>query len=506
MARPGDTTQFLFVPHARPRTRRYIIALASGFWTFCLGCTVLSVLFDIIGSGSLLTLIGSPVVVAAALVPNILLALLIPRLQRHQRTHRYVLIGAFLAGAIVAIPPALILNTLLFAPAELFGAQLLAMGTIPGVVEEGIKGAVLLFIFFVHRDQFHDPVDGVVIGALIGLGFAMTEDISYFLRGLSSGGVAGLVLTIFLRVLLGWMNHSVFTASFGAALGFARMGPPGVRRVALGVGGYAVAAGLHNTFDFMATLLNQLAPANLAGLLIKIVPLYGLTWTAAAVLGFIVAHGWHREAQLIREELLPEVATGVVTPEEYAALPDTGRRRALLREAAAHGKDARSRLGKLFQLEIALALQRRHAAYGDRPGVPELHSVEALRARIRALRAPTAAAPWPPLPTAPPPLPRPAAPLRLTVMSGAEAGASAPLAHGLTIGRNPARAAFVLRDPQVSGLHARVEQNGGLPILVDAGSTNGTYVNAQRVTRQILRPGDHILLGASDLVVTSDER
>lgn len=505
MARPGDTTQFLFVPHARPRTRRYIIALASGFWTFCLGCTVLSVLFDIIGSGSLLALIGSPIVVAAALVPNILLALLIPRLQRHQRTHRYVLLGAFLAGAIVAIPPALVLNTLLFAPAELLGAQLLAMGTIPGVVEEGIKGAVLLFIFFVHRDEFHDPVDGVVIGALIGLGFAMTEDISYFLRGLSSGGVVGLVLTIFLRVLLGWMNHSVFTASFGAALGFARMGPPGFRRVALGVGGYAVAAGLHNTFDFMATLLNQLAPATLAGLLIKIVPLYGLTWTAAAALGFVVAHGWHREAQLIREELLPEVATGVVTPEEYAALPDTGRRRALLRAAAAHGKDARSRLGKLFQLEIALALQHRHAAYGDRPGVPELHSVEALRARIRALHAP-AAAPWPPPPPAPPPLPRPAAPLRLTVMSGAEAGASAPLAHGLTIGRNPARAAFVLRDPQVSGLHARVEQNGGLPILVDAGSTNGTYVNAQRVTRQILRPGDHILLGASALVVTSDER
>ena len=86
----------------------------------------------------------------------------------------------------------------------------------------------------------------------------------------------------------------------------------------------------------------------------------------------------------------------------------------------------------------------------------------------------------------------------------AEAGAAVMLEQDLTIGRDARRAAFVLADPAVSGLHARIERNGGLPVLVDAGSTNGTYVNDERVTRRVLRPGDRVTLGDSQLVVTGD--
>jgi RsiW-degrading membrane proteinase PrsW (M82 family) len=384
----GNTTQFIFAPDVRPNNRKYLLMLTSAFWTVCLGCTLLSVLLDVF-SGGVVGILASPFIIGAALIPNIGIAFVIPRLQRFQRSHRYVLLSAFLGGAIVAIPPALVINTTLFLPIELSMSDLLELvgyGTIAGIVEEGIKGLILLFIYHRFRDEFHDPVDGVVLGALIGLGFAMTEDISYFFRGLDSG-VFGLILTIFLRLVLGWMNHSVFTSIIGLALGFARMGPPGKRRWLIPLAGYAAAAGLHNTFNLSATILERIAPDSLIGLLLTIVPLYGLTWTAMAIIGFVVVRGWHNEAAIVRDELRDELRDGTVEQREYDVLPNPGLRRVALRETQARsGKVARQLLGKIFQLQIALALQKRHTALGDRPAVPHLHSETALRARIADLR------------------------------------------------------------------------------------------------------------------------
>jgi len=530
----GNTTQFLFAPDVRPNNRKYLLMLTSGFWTICLGCTLLSVLLDVV-SGGIVGILASPFIIGAALVPNVGIALAIPRLQRFQRSHRYVLIGAFLGGAIIAIPPALVINTTLFLPIELSMSSVLELvgyGTIAGIVEEGIKGLILLFIYLRFRDEFHDPVDGVVFGALIGLGFAMTEDISYFFRGLDSG-VFGLILTLFLRLVLGWMNHSVFTAIIGLALGFARMGPPGPRRWLIPLAGYVVAAGLHNTFNFSATLLERIVPDNLLGLLLTIVPLYGLTWTAMAILGFMVVRNWHHEAEIVRAELRDEVAGGVVTVREYQALPNPGQRRIMLREVQAQsGKAARSLLGKLFQLQITLALQKRHTTFGDRPAVPHLHSETALRARIVDLRlrlvgtpalvpvSPAGFAPPPPpifaaAPSSvPPPLPAsvqvppvdPFAqsdrrPYRLVVTNGSAPGTAVLLRDGLTIGRQASRAEFVLNDPEISSLHARIARNGGPPILIDADSMNGTFVNEERVTSKALAPGDRVRLGGVQLLV-----
>ncbi|MGN6561697.1 MAG: FHA domain-containing protein, partial [Thermomicrobiales bacterium] len=220
---------------------------------------------------------------------------------------------------------------------------------------------------------------------------------------------------------------------------------------------------------------------------------------------------------------------------EYLALPNPAQRRVMLRDTEQRrGKPARRALGKLFQLEISLALQKRHTALGDPPGVPQLHSEDALRARIADQRtllqggAPAAPASGPPplapmYPPAPPPAPvhlpsaggdstRPAMPppvavpagprqYRLIRVTGEAPGAVLALRDGLTIGRNAQRAEVVLADPEVSGLHARVEQNGGPPVLIDAGSTNGTFVNDERITSRVLQPGDRVRFGGVRFVV-----
>jgi ABC transport system ATP-binding/permease protein len=64
----------------------------------------------------------------------------------------------------------------------------------------------------------------------------------------------------------------------------------------------------------------------------------------------------------------------------------------------------------------------------------------------------------------------------------------------ITIGRLPENM-VVLSHPQVSGRHARLELAQGGYRIIDVGSTNHVYVNAQRVTNQLLQAGDEIRIG-----------
>ena len=64
------------------------------------------------------------------------------------------------------------------------------------------------------------------------------------------------------------------------------------------------------------------------------------------------------------------------------------------------------------------------------------------------------------------------------------------------VGRHPS-ATFVLDDQLVSRKHFRVVSEGGVWLLEDLGSTNGTLVNGQRTSRQPLIDGDVIQAGST---------
>jgi pSer/pThr/pTyr-binding forkhead associated (FHA) protein len=69
-----------------------------------------------------------------------------------------------------------------------------------------------------------------------------------------------------------------------------------------------------------------------------------------------------------------------------------------------------------------------------------------------------------------------------------------------TIGRAP-RADFILDKPLVSRLHCRIEAHQDALEVVDLSSTNGTFVNEQRITRAPLTVGDRLRLGRAELIV-----
>jgi len=84
----------------------------------------------------------------------------------------------------------------------------------------------------------------------------------------------------------------------------------------------------------------------------------------------------------------------------------------------------------------------------------------------------------------------------LVVQGGPQSGLFHVLMQNSTtcLGRAKAND-IVLDDVSVSGQHCRVRWENGQFVLHDLKSTNGSFVNEQRVTRHVLRPGDVMKLG-----------
>lgn len=89
----------------------------------------------------------------------------------------------------------------------------------------------------------------------------------------------------------------------------------------------------------------------------------------------------------------------------------------------------------------------------------------------------------------------------LVVERGPRSGMTYTLAPGnTTVGRHPESDIF-LNDVTVSRHHCRFKITEDSISVEDSGSTNGTYVNDQRIDNAELNPGDEVLVGRFHFVV-----
>jgi hypothetical protein len=92
---------------------------------------------------------------------------------------------------------------------------------------------------------------------------------------------------------------------------------------------------------------------------------------------------------------------------------------------------------------------------------------------------------------------------RLTVLSGTARGQSFVLGRQISIGRSDEND-VVLDDPNVSRRHAVIQQKAGQYIIVDQGSSNGTFVDGVRITKPTrLQGGEQLSIGGIQLAVQS---
>ncbi len=87
----------------------------------------------------------------------------------------------------------------------------------------------------------------------------------------------------------------------------------------------------------------------------------------------------------------------------------------------------------------------------------------------------------------------------LIVIAGTQVGEMIPLNVSTVIGRGVEADVRMIED-KMSRRHCRLVAEGGMTFVEDLGSSNGTFVNGVRVTRQKLNDGDKIQIGQTTIL------
>jgi RsiW-degrading membrane proteinase PrsW (M82 family) len=285
----------------------------------------------------------------ASLVPVAILWFL----DRRERESPWLFAVAFLWGGLIATGLALPLNNGILRAVQAWVAQNPAVGEFLGkdaalligapiagpLVEETTKGLGVLALFLLLRAEFDNVRDGLIYGAMIGVGFNCFEAPLYVAQGFEEYGFAPWGLQLGGRfALFGLAGHAMYTGLFGAFLGLARQTTRPWARYAAPIAGLLLAIlghAFNNALGLLITIITRAAgeplpepgpPPNLtfvegwvARSLLDVFIFFPLLILSAVLI-------WRSgvwERRVIREELAGEVGASV-TPAEYALIERDG--------------------------------------------------------------------------------------------------------------------------------------------------------------------------------------
>jgi RsiW-degrading membrane proteinase PrsW (M82 family) len=272
-------------------------------------------------------------------------------IDRRERENPWLFAAAFLWGGIIATAIALPFNTAFFllvdswvahhpAVKRMLGPDAVIMLAAPisgPIAEELVKALGVLLLFWLLRAEFDNMRDGIVYGALVGLGFNWFEAALYVAQGYAEHGAAPFGAQLGGRyALFGLGGHALFTGIFGASLGLAIQTRRRWLRILAPIAGLVLAIAAHmfnNALPLLVTLagaaagepppererapnlgfLEAFASQSLTGLAIFL-PFFLLMALAVWRSGV-----WER--RVIREELAEEIGRAV-SPGEYQEIVD----------------------------------------------------------------------------------------------------------------------------------------------------------------------------------------
>lgn len=383
MNHTGDN--FAPSPTARPafaRRRgaavRWLLVCAGALVGLLLALVILFIIGSATGFVPLLigfTLATLPVPVYLALVLW---------LDRYEAEPAGLLAVVFFWGALVAVAIALVFNTL----GELAVSALVSesAGALSGAVlfapavEETAKALILFALFFFKRDEFDGVVDGIIYASVVGLGFAMTENIQYYGGAALEGGVPGSLRLFILRGAMAPYSHPLFTSMTGIGLGLATHAERRAVRILAPVGGLAAAMFLHMLWNLSASIHGLLYFA-----------VYFLVM-APVFVGVLIAvfYALRREGRIVREHLQSDLRAGLLAPHELERLCSVrGRMSASLAALRRGGLGAWRAQRRFNGVASELAFHRNRRARGSRSrdGAEDAAREEIYRREMASLRA-----------------------------------------------------------------------------------------------------------------------
>jgi RsiW-degrading membrane proteinase PrsW (M82 family) len=304
-------------------------------------------------------------------------------LDHHDREPLLLIAAAFLWGAVASIVISIVFEVVFSLPFMLFseGVQDVAGYVVLAPVIEELSKSVILFALFFHR-RFNRVLDGVVYGAVVGFGFASSENLLYYLSTYLSQGVGAWAVVVILRTVFTSLGHAVYTSLIGAGVGLMKFSRQRWMRFVFPPLAILTAIVLHGLFNVGALFTEFYS---LTFFLLSAVVLF----FALAAVGFIMFLALHDESACIRTQLSEEVDRGVVSTGEYEiASSYLRRRRASFRVLAEYGYGSYRLADRLLQHEIDLAFAKDELsnAAGEIRRKEILKTVNDLRDSIRDVR------------------------------------------------------------------------------------------------------------------------
>ena len=380
MAVPSAVAPMLPASAVRPAKVGRLVLLATGL--LAIGAVILAVFIVLQGGPK-----AAGIAVALAALPVGPLIACYLWLDRYEpEPLRYLIIGLGW-GAVVA--------TAVSAAGELLVAAYTGLGdlaqasVVAPLIEEFAKALFIAIVVIARRRQIDGVLDGIVYAGMVGIGFAFTENILYFMAaylgsfdlGLPDGSTApsGSVLVsvlFFLRALMSPFAHPLFTAATGVGLGVAVTTRRAWLRVVAPLLGFATAVTMHGAFNFTAFKAGDYF---FLVYLVAMVPVF---------IGAVVFAIWvrHREGRTLTAELAECARLGWFHPAEIPWLTNLGRRRHARRYAQRHRGELGKRAVKEYQQAATeLAFLRHRLSRGNAPANAQQKQQEIL-ARLMGWR------------------------------------------------------------------------------------------------------------------------
>ena len=195
---------------------------------------------------------------------------------------------SFIVGGLLGVLGASLLEPLLIhAPSDPNQGLSLGTGIMIGLIEEGCK--ILAVIWLARRHRHTTEIDGLLLGAAVGMGFAALESTGYAFTAflMSRGEVGASIIATVMRGLLSPFGHGVWTAILGAAL-FRASAPHDFRFSGPVLLAYLFVSLLHGLWDGMPRFLYLIIPP---GIVISVIPV------AISLVGLLVLIWLYRQAR-----------------------------------------------------------------------------------------------------------------------------------------------------------------------------------------------------------------
>lgn len=316
--------------------------------------------------------------ILAATIPATIYIFFIYWVDRYEKEPWWLLTAAFLWGAIPSIFVALFFNITLSVPiyalvGEGTTGDAIAASLIAPPVEESIKGLALLGILFWWRHEIDSLLDGIIYGAMVGMGFALVENVFYFLSEFEAGGLEAWGINVFIRTILFGLNHSLFTSMIGLGIAYSRMSTNAVAQFVSPVVGWITAVFLHflhNASVSSGSLLCTLA----------FISDWGGVWLTIAIIIWALV----QERNWIKHYLAEEVELGIITLKQHKmASSSTDRISNNLQTLFSQGPSAYLNIIRFYQKCSELAYKKHHYSLFKDAKSNEL--IEKLRQELTAL-------------------------------------------------------------------------------------------------------------------------